>query len=284
MNFSYFLFLFGALSYANTDIYVDVSQDSIYVGDKVQLIITVNNPDIEIVKFPELEVDNKDLSLLTLFSDNNSIKLSLQFWKEGSHNFPSIKINIKFKDKSSEVFSTEPIEFIILQRGSGIEDNLRESKQIKILRLPITTRQLILTLLLLITIISIYIILSKKQKLDKKINTIKNINILNDAIAKIDNIKLPNKITNRELENFYIALTDAIKEYLMNRFFFSASKMTTDEILTYLRLNSIPHQDIESLLQEADLCKFAQKKYGATKLIEDKKTAKSIIIDLERSA
>ena len=276
--------MFGALSYANTDIYVDVRQDSIYVGDKVQLIMTVNNPDIEIVKFPELEVDNEDLSLLTLFSDDNSIKLSLQFWKEGSHNFPSIKINIKFKDKSSEVFSTEPIEFIILQRGSGIENNLRESKQIKILRLPITSRQLILTLLLLITIISIYIILSKKQKLDKKINTIKNINILNDAIAKIDNIKLPNEIHNRELENFYIALTDAIKKYLMNIFFFSASKMTTDEILTYFRFNSIPHQDIESLLKEADLCKFAKKKYGATKLIEAKKTAKSIIIDLERSA
>jgi len=276
--------LFGALSYANTDIYVDVRQDSIYVGDKVQLIMTVNNPDIEIVKFPELEVDNEDLSLLTLFSDNNSIKLSLQFWKEGSHNFPSIKINIKFKDKSSEVFSTEPIEFIILQRGSGIENNLRESKQIKILRLPITTRQLILTLLLLITIISIYIILSKKQKLDKKINTIKNINILDDAIAKIDNIKFPNEIHNRELEKFYIALTDAIKEYIMNKFFFSASKMTTDEIRTYFQFNSIPHQDIESLLQEADLCKFAQKKYGATKLIEDKKTAKSIIIDLDKEA
>ena len=70
----------------------------------------------------------------------------------------------------------------------------------------------------------------------------------------------------------------------MNIFFFSASKMTTDEILTYLRFNSIPHQDIEALFQEADLCKFAQRKYGATKLIEAKKTAKSIIIDLERSA
>ena len=57
--------------------------------------------------------------------------------------------------------------------------------------------------------------------------------------------------------------------------------MTTDEISNYLISNNIPSAGLKSLFQEADLCKFAQKKYGATTLLEAKKTAKSILANLE---
>ena len=57
--------------------------------------------------------------------------------------------------------------------------------------------------------------------------------------------------------------------------------MTTDEITNYLMSNNIPSSGLTKLLHEADLCKFAQKKYGATALLEVKKTAKSLLIDLE---
>ena len=57
--------------------------------------------------------------------------------------------------------------------------------------------------------------------------------------------------------------------------------MTTDEIINYLISNNIPSAGLKSVLQEADLCKFAQKKYGVTILLEAKKTAKSILANIE---
>ena len=86
---------------------------------------------------------------------------------------------------------------------------------------------------------------------------------------------------NKELEVFYISLSNILKEYLLAKFFFNATKMTTAEISKYLISNNIPSVGLNSLFEEADLCKFAQKKYGATTLLEAKKTAKSILANLE---
>ena len=47
----------------------------------------------------------------------------------------------------------------------------------------------------------------------------------------------------------------------MEKFSFNATKMTTGEILIYLDTNSIPAFNIKEILEEADMCKFAQKKF-----------------------
>lgn len=282
MKFSYFLFFLGSLGLATTNIYVEVSQDSIFVGNKTQLTVTAKNPTIESVEFPELDVDNENITLSLLSKNSKSMKLSLQFWKEGEHKFPSIKLNINYTDSSSEVCTTDVIEFKILQRAEDTEETLRESKLNKTLSLPFTIQQVFLISLVLIMIILISFIFSKKQYLNKELFVIQNMNILSKYLNKLDSINLPNEMSNRELERFYIHLCMIIKEYLEDIFFFNATKMTTGEILTHLENNNIPHYELKVLLNEADLCKFAKKQYGVTKLLEVKKTAKSVLNELDK--
>ena len=86
---------------------------------------------------------------------------------------------------------------------------------------------------------------------------------------------------NKELEIFYTSLCNILKKYLFAKYFFNATKMTTDEILNYLISNDIDSAELKSLFEEADLCRFAQKQYGATNLLEAKNSAKSIIANLE---
>ncbi len=112
----------------------------------------------------------------------------------------------------------------------------------------------------------------------------KKVDFFNDALSELDKLVLPEKMESKELECFYISLSNIIKKYLLAKFFFNATKMTTDEILNYLRINNIPMNGLDNLLKEADLCKFAQKKYGATTLLEVKKTAQSLLIDFESIA
>ena len=129
----------------------------------------------------------------------------------------------------------------------------------------------------------VYFLLSKKEKQELTKASLRRVDFFNDAMSELDKLVLPEKMESKQLEVFYISLSDIIKKYLLAKFFFNATKMTTDEILEYLRINNIPINRLNDLLQEADLCKFAQKKYGATTLLEAKKTAQSILNDFENT-
>ncbi len=102
--------------FADADIHINLNKDTIFVGDKVQVSIIAKNTAFLKIKFPELDVDNQDISLSTIFSGDTSLVLSLQFWRPGNHKFPSIKIKTLNNDSISSVFSTDPIDFTILER------------------------------------------------------------------------------------------------------------------------------------------------------------------------
>ena len=87
-----FLFLYSCLVFANGEIYVDVSKDTIFVGDKIQVTLSAQNYGVKKIEFPKLDVDNEDISLFTISTGDTSLVLSLQFWQTGNHKFPSIKI------------------------------------------------------------------------------------------------------------------------------------------------------------------------------------------------
>ena len=251
------------------------------MGDKVQVRIITKTSEVLKIKFPELDVDNQDITLSTIFSGDTSLVLSLQFWRPGNHRFPPIKIKALSKDSIPTVFYTDPIDFTILDRTEELENGLRENKNNKKIHLPFTINQLILILIIVLSIIVSYIFLTKKKKQELTKDSLRKVDFFNDAMSELDKLVLPEKMENKQLEVFYISLSNIIKKYLLAKFFFNATKMTTDEILDYLRINNIPITGLNDLLQEADLCKFAQKKYGITTLLEVKKTAQSLLINFE---
>ena len=50
---------------------------------------------------------------------------------------------------------------------------------------------------------------------------------MEEALVQIDRLKLPDDMESIELEQFYISLSNIIKNYLRQKFFFNATKMTT---------------------------------------------------------
>ena len=251
------------------------------MGDKVQIRIIAKKSKVLKIKFPELDVDNQDITLSTISSGDTSLVLSLQFWQAGNHKFPAIKIKFLSEDSISTVFYTEPIDFTILDRTEELESALRINKYNKQIHLPFTLNQLILILIIALSVIASYIFLTKKKKQELTKDSLRKVDFFNDAMSELDKLVLPKKMESKQLEVFYISLSDIIKKYLLAKFFFNATKMTTDEILEYLRVNNIPINGLNDLLREADLCKFAQKKYGLTTLLKVKKRAQSLLINFE---
>ena len=74
MNKSLFLFLYSCLVIANTNIYVDINQDTIFVGDKVQVTLTIDEQGGQRIEFPTLDVDGKINSLLWEFEKSKNQK------------------------------------------------------------------------------------------------------------------------------------------------------------------------------------------------------------------
>jgi hypothetical protein len=279
-----FLFFFNSFIFADADIYININKDTIFVGDKVQVSIIAKKNNFLKIEFPQLDVDNQDISLSTIFSGDTSLVLSLQFWQPGNHKFPSIQIKTLSEDSIASAFSTDPIDFSILDRIEELDNDLRQSKINKKIHLPFTINQLMLILIIALSIIVVYIFLSKKKKEELTKESLTKVDFFNSALSELDKLVLPEKMKSKELESFYISLSNIIKKYLLAKFFFNATKMTTDEILDYLRINNIPMNGLDEFLQEADLCKFAQKKYGITALLEVKKKAQSLLVDFESTA
>ena len=260
MNIFPILIILSNIAVANIDINVNVSKEIIFVGDKVKVSILARNTEKLKVQFPEFNVDNEDISLSTFSINDTTLVLSLQFWQSGNHEFPSIKIQIFSEEGNSKIFSTNPINFNILDRTDSLDNGLRESKNNKDLYIPIGINQLVLILIILLSLLAIYKFLKRKGKENSSKVFTQKIDFYNDARNELANLALPGNMDSKELEAFYISLGNILKKYLLEKFFFNATNMTTNEIIIYLKSHNIPIDGLTDLLQEADLCKFAQKK------------------------
>ncbi len=81
------------------------------------------------------------------------------------------------------------------------------------------------------------------------------------ALNKIESIRNDDTWRNdSNVKEFYTRLTDALREYMHDRFGFNATEMTTSEILDYMRSidNKENIAELKEILETADLVKFAK--------------------------
>lgn len=93
-------------------------------------------------------------------------------------------------------------------------------------------------------------------------------------LTRIEGLNLPGS---GEFKKYYSLLTDAVRRYLEGRFKIDAMDRTTSEVLSDLERASKPVDNLEALLQEADLVKFAKRVPGIPAALEAMKTARGII-------
>ena len=191
--------------------------------------------------------------------DTNLGLISQEFiitsWDSGMYFFPSVKFSDDKKTK----------ELLINVKSIKIDDDkLKDIKQ------PIEEPLRLIDVWpwILFTLIFIFIIyLLKKyffQKNIKKTTKVKSKKIPADIIALKELKKLENKNMWQDglVKEYYSSISEIIRRYIEDRFEVIALEMTTDEIL--MKLNSITSNEyinnLKTLLQRADLAKFAKNK------------------------
>ena len=80
------------------------------------------------------------------------------------------------------------------------------------------------------------------------------------AMQKIAQIKEDNLVQSEDSKEYYTQLTDTLRQYISERFKFSAMEMTSSEIIEHLQAENDEEalRELRELFQTADLVKFAK--------------------------
>jgi hypothetical protein len=103
--------------------------------------------------------------------------------------------------------------------------------------------------------------LKKNKPIIARIRIIKRVPAHEKALKEINDIKQHHSTSNQETQKeYYTHLTNALREYIVNRFGFNAMEMTSSEIIENLRASGDQKMidELRMLFSTADLVKFAK--------------------------
>jgi len=81
------------------------------------------------------------------------------------------------------------------------------------------------------------------------------------ALEKLNAVRAANYLDRGEFKPFYFGVSEAIREYLGNRYGFDSLELTTTELMDNMRpveMAGIGHSELEIFLSDCDLVKFAR--------------------------
>ena len=267
-RFLYILtFLFSALTFAQTEIYVSADTNQALIGDIIRINVKVNNAND--IFWPNIEEEIKPLELQlsssidTLTKNGSSTYIqdfTIQSFDTGRFVLPSLE----FINTEGDTFYSDSLSFAFLSVA------LDTTKAVYDIKAPVAVpfnfeeaKPYIYGLLALIALI--IIIYSLIQKMSGKTILKEDIAIVIPcevtaikALKKLQRAKLCDK---GEVKEHYVRLTEILRTYFDEEFSIETIESTSDETIELLKtanVETVLLDQITALLTEADLVKFAK--------------------------
>jgi hypothetical protein len=246
--------------------------DSLFVGEKEELSIIIESNNNEEYIFPELSVENEDISISSKENMGNKAIYTLYFWNDGEFTFPSFNI---FNE--NDTLKTDEFTFHVYNSQKNLDETIKANKRISNVSLPWKTYQIILLFAIIVSAVLIYFLTRKKELgIDKKFES----NPIDLALKQLESIDIPNSNEKADVNNFYINLTDIIKECIKAKLFFRSTEMTTEELLLFLERKNVNIDILNDFLKRADIYKFSNKNIQASDVLNETEIVKNIILKI----
>lgn len=247
---------------------------AILIGEQAHLTVDVTAPKNASIQFPFTKVPAMlvpGVEVLfwkgdTVEVDDNTQKVSRHYtitsFDEALYALPPIKIKVNGKEYHGaqnalkvltlDVDTLHPNQFF---PAKDVQDNpFKWSEWSSKLYLSI------LVFILLLLSAWLYLRLKQHKPIIAHIRIIKRLPPHQKALKAIDHIKAAKMQASDNSKEYYTKLTDTLRQYIEERFGFSAMEMTSSEIIQLLQekgdLTMI--QELRELFQTADLVKFAK--------------------------
>lgn len=270
-----------------------VSPDSISIGDHFTLEITVDKDIMQVVDFPAFEgkMVSDQVELLaeapvdTLEQDGRRIEIRKRYrlttFDEGYYNIGKIPVMWIDKNIADTLYSMDSLRLTVTTFAiDTAKQTIYDIKPVD--KAPFHPIEILLYVLLyfvilrpLIICISVALILRKRKK-DVKSGKLKPSEPPHvTAIRNLEMLHNQKLWQNNKHKFYYTRLTDILREYMEGRYDINAMEMTSEEIMDALSDSGLAQKyyaDLEGVLREADLVKFA-------KYIPDAETNEKVYFD-----
>ncbi len=279
--FSKIVFCFGLFSIVISEgfpqklsLETTLDTNQIVLGDQINLTYTIKKNENVIVSMPSFDtVLTEGIEIISLPAID-SIKMDDGRWK--------VSLELLITSFDTGIYYIPPQKFVlkdaqftdtVLSSASYLEvfgvaiDTTNTVRDIKpIARVPITITEILLLLLglIFIAVLSyfIYVFIQKRKRKESFLVPAKPEEPPHiTAFRELDKLKAQKLWQQKQVKEYYTRITYIIRWYIFKRFNIRALEETSDEILYYiksLKLDDLNLQNLESLLNLADLVKFAK--------------------------
>ena len=254
----------------------EISSTEMLIGEQVAVTISVTAPDTAVVRFPEEatlpvaveflgKVDNPDEKLSdgrTLRSRSyvftsyaavfNDTLLGIPGFTVTVSGQPYTTNDLPLKVLTIDVDTTDVTHFY---GPRDVQDNPFEWAD-----WSLSFWLSILLLVMLAVAYYLYLRLRDNKPIIARIRIIKRILPHQKAMKAIEEIKAEKMVTAEDPKEYYTRLTDTLRQYIEERYGFSAMEMTSSEIIDRLMKADDPAMltELRQLFETADLVKFAK--------------------------
>ncbi len=256
-----------------------VEPDSIFIGDRFEVVIEVEKDLVQTVSFPAFDSPDRRIELVgvgavdTLERAGRRLKLARRYelaaFEEGRLNLGAP--GVLYADKNIVDTLYAPESLVVRVATFQLDSTSHAIFDLKPQRtLPFRLAEIrgyllwgLLALLLLAAAVLLFDRWLKRRgrRLRDLFQPAPPLPPHVAAIRALEALHHRKLWQNRQYKAYYSALTEILRTYLAGRWEIGAMEMTTDEILTAMRGVELPDKarmDLAAILRDADLVKFAK--------------------------
>ncbi|MFQ3675936.1 MAG: hypothetical protein SNJ64_05280 [Endomicrobiia bacterium] len=268
-----------------------LDKNKVFIGERVKYVIDVEHSlqykldtfEISVSSPQSFVLIEKDIKKLKkLFSKDVGEKINLYFLalQLGKYSIEETKLNFVIENSTETKTISLPkkeVEILNIPKPK----NVKFDGEIVDIVEPIWMRNyLLLIFLLLGTILGLVLYSVKKRKeiiIEEQVETI--VDIKEDALRRLAELWQKDYITKNLVKEFYLELTEIVKDYIGKKNNINALELTTDEL--YYKLKNIVDRKynlkLKTFLDNADLSKFAKYVPDVKQINSDFDVAKELI-------
>ncbi|WP_293875509.1 hypothetical protein [Flavobacterium sp.] len=267
------------------------------IGAEFKLTLKTDVDTLSKVKFPEAK-NFGDLEVIQSYKIDTVKngaryqlvkKYGLTQFDSGKYLIPRIPVLINGKSVFSDSIKVEVNNIIV----DTLKQKMYDIKDIAIVESPLGTWWIYLLILLAIGIAGYFIYqFIKKRQTKPKVEEIVFKSPIEKATTLLQQLETKELWQKGEIKHYYSELTDIARNYIEEEIHIPAMESTTSELIEGLRkaakqkklkLSNETVENLEKVLMQADLVKFAKIKPLDYEIEEDKKRISSSIVIIHKS-
>jgi len=293
----YILFILLSTSLFAQKVTTSVDKTKNKIGAEFQLTLKTEVDTLSKVKFPNaknfgaLEVIQSYKMDTIKKNDRYELikKYGLTQFDSGKYTIPSLKVFINGKPILSDSIKVEVSAVVV----DTLKQKMYDIKDIAQVDSPLGSWWIYLLLLLAIAIIGFFVYrFIKKRQNRVKVEEVVYKSPIEKATSLLQQLETKELWQKGEVKNYYSELTEIARNYIEEEINIPAMESTTSELIEGLR-NAAKHKklklsnetvsNLEKVLMQADLVKFAKTKPLDYEMEEDKKRISNSIITIHKS-